>query len=184
MRLSSYMLSPMNKWFGWYTCLKPHGMAWWHSSRSRYTLRFGCHGSLRAVCSAACTGSRPLRLTLYTLRRWGVTWCYIRRFARDLCEESNIGGEVRHGVTSGVACETCLNKHVTPRLQKEYMLVCFAACTGSRPLQLTLYVMNAAVLVRYILNLTASLCASLLSCSSYGLPVKVNALLHTQKLYI
>ena len=29
------------------------------------------------------------------------------------------GGEVRHGVTSGVSCETCLNEHVTPHLHRE-----------------------------------------------------------------
>ena len=31
-----------------------------------------------------------------------------------------IGGEVRHGVTSGASCETVLNKHVTPHLHREY----------------------------------------------------------------
>ena len=34
-----------------------------------------------------------------------MTWCCIRCFARDLCEENSIGGEVQHGVTSGV-CNT------------------------------------------------------------------------------
>ena len=43
----------------------------------------------------------------YTPRRWGVMWCYIGRFARDLCEESGIGGEARHGVTSGASGASC-----------------------------------------------------------------------------
>ena len=33
---------------------------------------------------------------------------------------NNIGDEVRHGVTSGVSCETSLNKHITPHLHREY----------------------------------------------------------------
>ena len=33
---------------------------------------------------------------------------------------TGIGGEVRHGVTSGVLCETSLNKHVTPHLHREH----------------------------------------------------------------
>ena len=37
-------------------------------------------------------------------------------------ERNGIGGEVRHGVTSGVSCETSLNKHVTPHLHREYCL--------------------------------------------------------------
>ena len=32
-----------------------------------------------------------------------------------------IGGEVQHGVTSGVSCETSLNKCVTPHLHREYL---------------------------------------------------------------
>ena len=44
----------------------------------------------------------------YTLRRWGVTWCCIGHFARDMYERNSIGGEVRHGVASGVSCETSL----------------------------------------------------------------------------
>ena len=39
--------------------------------------------------------------------------------ARDI-RTYNIGGEVRHGVTSGVSRETSLNKHVTPHLHREY----------------------------------------------------------------
>ena len=34
--------------------------------------------------------------------------------------KNGIGGEVRHGVTSGVSRETSLNKHVTPHLHMEY----------------------------------------------------------------
>ena len=34
--------------------------------------------------------------------------------------QNGIGGEVRHGVTSGVSCETSLNKRVTPHLCREY----------------------------------------------------------------
>ena len=33
--------------------------------------------------------------------------------------ENGIGGEVRHGVTSGVSCETPSSKHVTPHLHRE-----------------------------------------------------------------
>ena len=33
---------------------------------------------------------------------------------------TGIGGEVRRGVTSGVSCETSLNKHVTPHLHREF----------------------------------------------------------------
>ena len=32
---------------------------------------------------------------------------------------TGIGGEVRHGVTSGVSCETSLSKYVTPRLHRQ-----------------------------------------------------------------
>ena len=32
---------------------------------------------------------------------------------------NGIGSEVRRGVTSGVSCETSLNKYVTPRLHRE-----------------------------------------------------------------
>ena len=39
--------------------------------------------------------------------------------ARGRCERNGIGGEVRHGVTSGVSRETSLNKHVTPHLHWE-----------------------------------------------------------------
>ena len=35
---------------------------------------------------------------------------------------NGIGGEVRHGVTSGVSRETSLNKHVTPQLYWGYHL--------------------------------------------------------------
>ena len=31
---------------------------------------------------------------------------------RDMNDNNGIGGEVRHGVTLGVSCETALNKHV------------------------------------------------------------------------
>ena len=32
-----------------------------------------------------------------------------------------IGGGMRHGVTSGVSCETSLKMHVTPHLHREYL---------------------------------------------------------------
>ena len=35
--------------------------------------------------------------------------------------KTGIGGEVRHGVTSGVSCEASSNKHVTPHLRREYL---------------------------------------------------------------
>ena len=34
--------------------------------------------------------------------------------------KTGIGGEVRHGVTSDVSCETSSNKHATPHLHREY----------------------------------------------------------------
>ena len=40
---------------------------------------------------------------------------------RDVYENNGIGGEVRHGITSGVSCETDLNKHVPPYLHWEYI---------------------------------------------------------------
>ena len=33
-----------------------------------------------------------------------------RAFARDMYDKSGVGGEVRHGVTSGVSCETSSTK--------------------------------------------------------------------------
>ena len=66
-------------------------------------------------------------LAVYTLRQWGVTWRYIRRFARDMCERTGIGDEVRHGVTLGVSSETCLNRHVTRHLHREYTSCTYSA---------------------------------------------------------
>ena len=43
-----------------------------------------------------------------------------RAFRARRVRTSGIGGEVRHGVTSGVSCETSLNKRVTPHLHREY----------------------------------------------------------------
>ena len=40
--------------------------------------------------------------------------CHARRERKH-----TIGGEVRHGATSGVSCETALNKHVTPHLYRD-----------------------------------------------------------------
>ena len=37
-----------------------------------------------------------------------------------------IGGDVRHGVTSGVSFETSLNEHVTPHLHREEIHQVFA----------------------------------------------------------
>ena len=33
--------------------------------------------------------------------------------------KTGIGSEVRHGVTSGISCETSLSRHVTPHLPRE-----------------------------------------------------------------
>ena len=41
-------------------------------------------------------------------------------FCAKLVRKTGIGSEVRHGVTSGVSCETSWNKHVTRRLHREY----------------------------------------------------------------
>ena len=46
-------------------------------------------------------------------------WAFRARHVR----RNGIGGEVRHGVTSGVSCETSLNKHVTPHLHREYQMI-------------------------------------------------------------
>ena len=43
-------------------------------------------------------------------------WVFRARHVR----QQGIGGEVRHGVTSGVLCETSFNKHVTSHLHREY----------------------------------------------------------------
>ena len=42
-----------------------------------------------------------------------------RVFRARRVRRNSIGGEVRHGVTSGASCETSLNKHVTPHLHRE-----------------------------------------------------------------
>ena len=39
--------------------------------------------------------------------------------------KTGIGGKVRHGVTSGVSCETSVNKHVTPHLHRESRIVSY-----------------------------------------------------------
>ena len=39
----------------------------------------------------------------------------------ETCTKKGIGGEVRHGATSGVSRETSSNKHVTPHLHREYL---------------------------------------------------------------
>ena len=44
-------------------------------------------------------------------------------FRARLVRKTGIGGEVRHGLNSGVLCETCLNKHVTPHLHREYEVI-------------------------------------------------------------
>ena len=96
-----------------------------------------------ATCAHLSCGEKPLAETatcptLWSVpvgySRWGTSACvslhftaavrcdmvYIRRFERDTYEKNGIGGEARHGVTSGVSCETSLNKHVTPHLHREY----------------------------------------------------------------
>ena len=47
-------------------------------------------------------------------------------------EKTGIGGELRHGVASGVSCETSLNKHVTPHLHGEYKTEAEADPRGGR----------------------------------------------------
>ena len=46
-----------------------------------------------------------------------------RAFRARHVRETGIGGEERHGATSGVSCETSLDKHVTPHLHREYLEV-------------------------------------------------------------
>ena len=43
-------------------------------------------------------------------------------FRAKCVRKAGIGGEVRHGVTSGVSRETSLNSYVTPHLHREYVL--------------------------------------------------------------
>ena len=43
-----------------------------------------------------------------------------RVFRARHARKHSIGGEVLHGATSGVSCETSLDKHVTPHLHREY----------------------------------------------------------------
>ena len=43
-----------------------------------------------------------------------------RAFRPRHVRKDGIGGEVRHGVTSGVSCETSANNYVTPHLHREY----------------------------------------------------------------
>ena len=43
-------------------------------------------------------------------------------FRARYVRNNGIGGEVRHGVTSGVSRETSLNRCVTPHLHREYIL--------------------------------------------------------------
>ena len=41
-------------------------------------------------------------------------------FRAGRARNNGMGGEVRHGVTSGVSRETSSNKYVTPHLHREY----------------------------------------------------------------
>ena len=44
-------------------------------------------------------------------------------FRARLVRKNGIGGEVRHGVTSGASCKTSLNKHVTPHLDRDHNVI-------------------------------------------------------------
>ena len=54
-------------------------------------------------------------------------------FCARRVRNNGIGGKVRHGVTSGASCETCLNQHVTPHLHREYHIACPACLCPPRP---------------------------------------------------
>ena len=51
----------------------------------------------------------------YTLRQWGATWCYIRRFVRDAYEKP--ASAVRCDM--GLSRETSKTWHATPHLRRE-----------------------------------------------------------------
>ena len=53
-----------------------------------------------------------------------------RAFRARHVRKTGIGGEVRHGVTSDVSCETSLNKHSTPDLHREYLSISKVAGLG------------------------------------------------------
>ena len=56
-----------------------------------------------------CLGRNDQKVC-YTLRRWGVIWClHTSGVSCETCTNNRHGGEVRHGVTSGVSRKTSLN---------------------------------------------------------------------------
>ena len=46
---------------------------------------------------------------------------------------------MRHGVTSGVSCEKCLNKHVTPHLHRVYKAKQCNACASTNNIYIYIY---------------------------------------------
>ena len=52
-------------------------------------------------------------------------------FRRGQVRTTGIGGEVRHGVTSGVSSETSMNKYVTPHLHRECILLITTSLAGA-----------------------------------------------------
>ena len=63
----------------------------------------------------------PEPLRMFTSMRFESYRMVLHRAFRARCVRKNgIGGEVRHGVTSGVSCETSLNMYVIPHLHSEY----------------------------------------------------------------
>ena len=94
-------------------------------SRKRDTCRYRHLDTYLDTCIDSCIGTCIDSWLLaygdtYSLRRWFVTWCYIRRFERDVYD--TMASAVRCDmVTSGVSFETSLNKHGKPHLHREYI---------------------------------------------------------------
>ena len=59
---------------------------------------------------------------MYMYILWRCDMVLHQAFRARHVHKSGIGGEVRHGVTSGVSCETSLNKHGKPHLRREYQM--------------------------------------------------------------
>ena len=67
-------------------------------------------------------GLETLKLKIQRLKLWKPTVVLHQAFRARHVRTSGIGGEVRHGVTSGASRKTSVNKHATPHLHREYNL--------------------------------------------------------------
>ena len=86
-----------------------------------YTCIYYLCRSPRAETGRPSAASRPRRLESTALHPAAVRcdMALPRVFRARHVRNNSIGGEVRHGATSGVSCETSLDKHVTPHLHRE-----------------------------------------------------------------